>query len=156
MGSPHINTSNMGGHSSKINKHELEVIPFARRLCQVFSRNEGFLVFEEFLDMMSVLSEAAPPQVKAEWAFKVFDYDGDNLLGKEDIRKVVQAITNSGEDFEQENMKEVRLNVGEVDKVVENVLNETDLNRTGFISLTEFKQIVTKSPDFTDNFRIKL
>merc|ERR1712215_315613 len=111
MGSTRINTSNMGGHSSKINKvdvdviieslQELKVNPFARRLCQVFSRNEGFLVFEEFLDMMSVLSEAAPPKVKAEWAFKVFDYDGDNLLGKEDIWRVVDAIPNSGEDFNQ-------------------------------------------------------
>ena len=93
-------------------------------------------------------------QVKAEWAFKVFDYDGDNLLGKNDIRKVVDAITNSGEGVGQE--KEVRLDNNEVNSVVENVLNETDLNRTGYISLTEFKQIVTKSPDFANSFRIKL
>ena len=92
--------------------------------------------------------------MKAEWAFKVFDYDGDNLLGKEDIWKVVDAITNSGEGLGQE--KEVRLATEEVKSVVDNVLNETDLNRTGFISLTEFKQIVTKSPDFADSFRIKL
>ena len=49
--------------------------------------------FEEFLDMMSVLSEMAPADVKAEWAFRVFDFDGDNLLGKEDITNVVKAIT---------------------------------------------------------------
>ena len=93
-------------------------------------------------------------KVKAEWAFKVFDYDGDNLLGKNDIRKVVDSITNSGEGVGEE--KEVRLDNKEVNSVVENVLNETDLNRTGFISLTEFKQIVTKSADFADSFRIKL
>ena len=148
---------------------ELKVNPFALRLCQVFAENGDFLLFEEFLDMMSVLSEAAPPQVtnivlfmytlclkqvKAEWAFKVFDYDGDNLLGKDDIWKVVDAITNSGEGVGQE--KEVRLDKKEVNSVVENVLNETDLNRTGYISLTEFKQIVTKSPDFANSFRIKL
>ena len=34
--------------------------------------------------------------MKAEWAFKVFDFDGDNLLGKNDIWKVLNAITNSG------------------------------------------------------------
>merc|ERR1712123_81560 len=133
---------------------ELKVNPFALCLCQVFAQSDDFLLFEEFLDMMSVLSEAAPPQVKAEWAFKVFDYDGDNLLGKEDIWKVVDAITNSGEGLGQE--KEVRLATEEVKSVVDNVLNETDLNRTGFISLTEFKQIVTKSADFADSFRIKL
>ena len=84
----------------------------------------------------------------------MFDYDGDSLLGKEDIWKVVNAITNSGEGISQE--KDVRLTHEEVKTVVNNVLNETDLNRTGYISLTEFKQIVTKSPDFADSFRIKL
>ena len=42
---------------------ELKVNPFALRICQVFAQNNDFLLFEEFLDMMSVLSEAAPPQV---------------------------------------------------------------------------------------------
>ena len=41
-------------------------------------------------------------------------------------------------------------------EVVRNVLDETDLNGSGFISLVEFKQLVTKSHDFKDNFRIKL
>merc|ERR1711942_16446 len=133
---------------------ELKVNPFALRICQVFAQNNDFLLFEEFLDMMSVLSEAAPPQVKAEWAFKVFDYDEDNLLGHSDVRKVVEAITNSGEGAGAENI--ARLDKDQVASVVENVLNETDLNRTGFISLTEFKQIVTNSPDFAQSFRIKL
>ena len=43
---------------------ELKVNPFALRLCQVFAQSDDFLLFEEFLDMMSVLSEAAPPQVR--------------------------------------------------------------------------------------------
>ena len=84
----------------------------------------------------------------------MFDYDEDNLLGHSDIRKVVEAITNSGEGVGADNLD--RLDNAQVASVVENVLNETDLNRTGFISLTEFKQIVTKSPDFSQSFRIKL
>ena len=28
--------------------------------------------FEDFLDMMSVLSQEAPAELKADWAFKVF------------------------------------------------------------------------------------
>ncbi len=35
-------------------------------------RSDGLLSFEDFLDMMSVLSEDAPSDLKAEWAFKVF------------------------------------------------------------------------------------
>ena len=41
---------------------ELKVNPFAHRLCETFAQSEEFLMFEEFLDMMSVLSEAAPSQ----------------------------------------------------------------------------------------------
>ena len=47
---------------------ELKVNPFALRLCQVFAQSDDFLLFEEFLDMMSVLSETAPPQVDTESA----------------------------------------------------------------------------------------
>ena len=42
---------------------ELKVNPFAYRLCEVFAQSEQAIMFEEFLDLMSVLSEAAPPQV---------------------------------------------------------------------------------------------
>ena len=43
----------------------LKMNPFKLRLCWVFGQEENdFLKFEEFLDMMSVLSEAAPIEVK--------------------------------------------------------------------------------------------
>ena len=48
---------------------ELRVNPFARHLCSVFAqqnRNDpsATMMFEDFLDMMSVLSENAPAQVQ--------------------------------------------------------------------------------------------
>ena len=53
-------------------------------------------------------SVATPPTVRAEWAFKIFDSDGDQLLGENDIRSfhqhydsmrrsVVDAITGTDE-----------------------------------------------------------
>jgi calcium and integrin-binding protein 1 len=54
---------------------ELTANPFAHQLCKVFSSDavvKETLSFEDFLDMASVLSEAAPIQVKADWAFRVF------------------------------------------------------------------------------------
>merc|ERR1712179_168134 len=126
---------------------ELRVNPFADRICAVFAHSEEFMVFEEFLDMISSLSESAPTSVKAEWAFRMFDYDGDRMLGKDDIRQVLDAVTGSDIDNLEEEKRE---------SVVRNVLNETDLNRTGKISLAEFKQLVVKSPDFANNFRIRL
>lgn len=52
---------------------ELGVNPFGERICTVFSSSEdGDCTFEDFLDMMSVLSENAPKSVKAEHAFRIF------------------------------------------------------------------------------------
>jgi len=139
-------------HENVVNGlQELKVNPFATRICQVFSPNPAQLMsFEEFLDMLSSLSVATPPTVRAEWAFKIFDSDGDQLLGENDIRNVVDAITGTDETaFKSLGEKERQT-------VVRNVLRETDLNRTGQISLAEFKQMVVRSPDFVNNFRIRL
>lgn len=52
---------------------ELRVNPFGDRICKVFSSsNDGDCTFEDFLDMMSVFSDAAPRSVKAEHAFRIF------------------------------------------------------------------------------------
>ena len=52
------------------NLPELHVNPFAKRLCEVFSHDNDVMMFEEFLDMMSVLSENAPREVREI----LFDY----------------------------------------------------------------------------------
>merc|ERR1711953_923373 len=133
---------------------ELKCNPFNIRLCRVFSGDRDNMIFEEFLDMTTVLSEYTPSNVKAEWAFRVFDFDGDGKLNKDDIYKTVSALTDQAEQGEDRESKE-KLET-EKREVVRNVLEETDLNGSGFISLVEFKQLVTKSHDFKDNFRMKL
>merc|ERR1711997_621174 len=133
---------------------ELKCNPFNVRLCRVFSGGRDNMIFEEFLDMMSVLSEYTPSNVKAEWAFKVFDFDGDGKLNKDDIYQTVSALTDQTEQGEGPEIED-KLETEKME-VVRNVLEETDLNGSGFISLVEFKQLVTKSHDFKDNFRIKL
>ena len=138
---------------------ELKQNPFARRMCQVFSRDQNEkMFFEDFLDMMSVLSENAPTQVKAEWAFRIFDEDGDGRLDKKDIARVVRKMTleddQEGDEEDARSVKEVQEE--QVNKVVTHVIMETDINKSESISLVEFKQMVSKSHDFEDNFRIKL
>ena len=137
---------------------ELKQNPFARRMCQVFSRDRNEMFFEDFLDMMSVLSENAPTQVKAEWAFRIFDEDGDGRLDKKDIARVVRKMTleddQEGDEEDARNDREVEED--QLNKVVTQVIMETDINKSESISLVEFKQMVSKSHDFEDNFRIKL
>lgn len=52
---------------------ELNTNPFGDRICKIFSSSkDGDCTFEDFLDMMSVLSEHAPASVKAEHAFRIY------------------------------------------------------------------------------------
>ena len=116
------------------------------------------MFFEDFLDMMSVLSENAPIQVKAEWAFRIFDEDGDGRLDRRDITRVVRRMTleEDQEGDEEEARTDNEIQEEQLDKVVDLVIKETDINKSESISLVEFKQMVSKSHDFEDNFRIKL
>lgn len=136
---------------------ELKQNPFARRMCQVFSRDRNEMFFEDFLDMMSVLSENAPTQVKAEWAFRIFDEDADGRLDRKDISRVVRKMTiEDDQEGDEEDARSDREKQEQLNKVVTQVIMETDINKSESISLVEFKQMVSKSHDFEDNFRIKL
>ena len=100
----------------------------------------------------------------------MFDDDCDGKLSERDIEKIVNTLTfDASKDYEDDKDAKrpevlilLKLNfvlcISQIDlqKVVRNVLSETDMNKSDHINLVEFKQIVSKSHDFTDNFRIKL
>ncbi|XP_014204073.2 calcium and integrin-binding protein 1 [Copidosoma floridanum] len=125
---------------------ELAVNPFNDRICKVFSSSQdGDCTFEDFLDMMSVFSDAAPKAVKAEHAFRIFDFDGDDMLGVGDLRQVVDRLTGSQ-----------RLSEGDMQQLIQFLLEEADLDDDGALSFAEFEHIIEKSCDFSKTFRINL
>ncbi|XP_014472353.1 PREDICTED: calcium and integrin-binding protein 1-like isoform X2 [Dinoponera quadriceps] len=125
---------------------ELRVNPFGDRICKVFSSSQdGDCTFEDFLDMMSVFSNAAPKAVKAEHAFRIFDFDGDDMLGVGDLRQVVDRLT-----------APQRLNDNDMQQVLQYILDEADLDDDGALSFAEFEHIIEKSSDFSKSFAIRL
>lgn len=47
--------------------------PFRQRIAQVFSEDgDGHMTLNNFLDMFSVMSEMAPRDLKAYYAFKIY------------------------------------------------------------------------------------
>lgn len=138
---------------------ELRVNPFGDRICKVFSASQdGDCTFEDFLDMMSVFSDAAPKAVKAEHAFRIFgkctflwivsdfsimnwptDFDGDDMLGRNDLMQIIDRLI--GPDN--------RLCDADMKFLVQNILIEADLDDDGALSFPEFEHIVNKSTDFT-------
>ncbi|XP_012938224.1 calcium and integrin-binding family member 3 [Aplysia californica] len=124
---------------------ELKENPFRRRICQVFSDDgTGDMAFEDFLDMFSVFSEAAPRDIKSAYAFKIYDYDNDNFLGKFDLEKTLKSLTQDS------------LTKDEVTFVVNKVLEETDLDDDEMLSFIEFEHVISRAPEFLNTFHIRI
>ncbi|KAJ7365017.1 Calcium and integrin-binding member 2 [Desmophyllum pertusum] len=85
---------------------------------------------------MSVLSESAPRELKAKYAFKIFDFDQDEYLSKEDLKQTLRAITAN------------ELTDEEMVFVTDKLLEEADLDEDGFLSYTEFENVIARSPEF--------
>lgn len=118
---------------------ELRVNPFGDRICKIFSSSEdGDCNFEDFLDMMSVFSDAAPKAVKAEHAFRIYDFDGDDMLGIGDLKQVISRLIGVDNSLADSDLKQL----------VQNILEEADLDDDGALSFAEFEHIIDKSSDF--------
>ena len=138
-------------HKHKMAVQEAEAMPefrenpFRRRICEVFSEDgQGNMCFDDFLDMFSVFSEAAPRDIKAVYAFKIYDFDEDGAIGRQDLAKTVNCLTRN------------ELKMDEVEFICEKVLEEADLDDDGFLSFTEFEHVISRAPDFLSTFHIRI
>ncbi|XP_029910392.1 calcium and integrin-binding family member 2 isoform X2 [Myripristis murdjan] len=100
-----------------VNMPELKENPFRNRIVESFSEDGlGNLSFNDFVDMFSVLSETAPRELKAIYAFKIYDFNVDNYLCKEDLEKTLNKLTKE------------ELTPEEVQLVCEKTIEEADLD----------------------------
>ena len=64
--------------------------PIGDRVCHAFSsERDGRMSFDDYLDMYSVMSPRSNPGIKTHFAFLAYDFDGDGVIGKSDLGKVV-------------------------------------------------------------------
>uniref|UniRef100_F7CUM5 Calcium and integrin-binding protein 1 n=1 Tax=Equus caballus TaxID=9796 RepID=F7CUM5_HORSE len=129
---------------------ELKANPFKERICRVFSTSptRDSLSFEDFLDLLSVFSDTATPDIKSHYAFRIFDFDDDGTLNRDDLSQLVNCLTGEGED--------TRLSASEMKQLIDNILEESDIDRDGTINLSEFQHVISRSPDFASSFKIVL
>lgn len=154
---------------------ELRVNPFRCRLCRAFSpRDDGSLTFEDFLDMMSVMSDRAPKSLKTEYAFRVYDFDEDDMIGAGDIAMIVDHLLGdegvsdtvvatgrddrAGSSLTPEGDCSAGSGLAPEEKrlVVKTVIDEADLDDDRKLSFAEFEHVISKAPDFMTSFRIRL
>merc|ERR1719391_706514 len=164
----------MGSGQSIISKEDMEAYKQLTYFTEAEIKN-CLQKFSELLDPATPMKSVHDPQARvlhenvvnglqelkvnpfAKRICQVFSPNSGQLMTFEEfldmlssLRSVVDAITGTDETAFK--------SLDETDRktVVRNVLRETDLNRTGQISLAEFKQMVVRSPDFVNNFRIRL
>ncbi|KAK2187081.1 hypothetical protein NP493_178g03017 [Ridgeia piscesae] len=94
--------------------------------------------------MMSVFSDSCPKNVKVEYAFRIYDFDGDDRIGKKDLEEVINRLTGSRQDRQDEQ------------RLTEKILQEADLDDDDALSFAEFEHVISKAPDFVNSFRIRL
>ncbi|XP_076863765.1 calcium and integrin-binding protein 1 [Brachyhypopomus gauderio] len=130
---------------------ELKSNPFGKRICQVFSTCElrdGSLTFEDFLDLLSAFSDSATLEIKSHYAFRIFDFDDDGTLDGGDLERLVNCLTGDTED--------TRLTPEEMRQLINNILEESDIDKDGTVNLSEFQHVISRSPDFVSSFKIVL
>ncbi|XP_014775000.1 calcium and integrin-binding family member 2 [Octopus bimaculoides] len=124
---------------------EFKENPFRQRIFQVFSAdNSGNLTFDEFLDLFSIFSDSAPRELKASYAFKIYDFDNDKSLGKTDLDKTLECLTRN------------ELTEKEREIIVNKVLEEGDFDHKGKLSYVEFEYIISRDPEFLNTFHIRI
>ncbi|XP_072409395.1 calcium and integrin-binding family member 2 isoform X3 [Chiloscyllium punctatum] len=119
------------------NMPELKENPFKEQIVKTFSEDgAGNLSFNDFVDMFSVLSEMAPRELKAIYAFKIYDFNTDNLICKSDLEKTLNKLTRE------------ELAPEEVTLVCEKVIEEADLDGDGKLNYPDFENMIGRAPDF--------
>ncbi|XP_012923708.1 calcium and integrin-binding family member 2 isoform X4 [Heterocephalus glaber] len=119
--------------------------PFKERIVEAFSEDgEGNLTFNDFVDMFSVLCESAPRELKANYAFKIYDFNTDNFICKEDLELTLARLTKS------------ELDEDEVVLVCDKVIEEADLDGDGKLGFADFEDMIAKAPDFLSTFHIRI
>ncbi|XP_038640072.1 calcium and integrin-binding protein 1-like [Scyliorhinus canicula] len=130
---------------------ELKANPFRERICLVFStaiEKDGSASFEDFLDMLSAFSDSATLEIKSHYAFRIFDFDDDGTLDKEDLKNLVNCLTGGTSD--------TQLSEAEMNQLIQNILEEADIDKDGTVNLSEFQHVISRSPDFVSSFKIVL
>lgn len=121
------------------------VNPFKDRIVKVFCENEDTTRFEEFLEMMSVFCDKAHKSVKAEYAFKIYDFNDDDMICHDDLEELLRRLEGIN-----------RFTAIDIEEMIENVMAEGDLDADGFITYKEFKHVIKKCPDFVHSFRMRV
>ena len=96
---------------------------------------EAELNFKDFVRVLSPFAAGASADTKLRLAFAVYDFDGDQRLGKSDLSQVLrQLLPEDAEDLEEL-----------LEYVVDMAMREADVDGDGVLDYEEFTKAVAHS-----------
>ncbi|TMW61506.1 hypothetical protein Poli38472_012697 [Pythium oligandrum] len=111
---------------------------YVDRIFQLFdANNDSFIGFDEFLQSISVLSSKGSTEEKLKFSFDVLDFDRDGKLSKQELLSMLEACI-------QENSISIPKEC--LETIVDKTIQDVDLDKDGFISYDEYKQLGESNP----------
>ncbi|XP_055489217.1 calcium and integrin-binding protein 1-like [Leucoraja erinacea] len=98
--------------------------------------------------MFSAFSYSAPIHVKAEYAFRILDFNDNGTIDRADLTRFLDLIT--GNDVNN------ILTEVEMTMIIDMIMIDVDLDGDDRINLSEFQHIASKVPDFAGYFTMSV
>lgn len=122
---------------------------YAHYVFNTFDKDRnGSINFEEFVMGLSILSRGTLHE-KLQWAFDLYDINGDGIITKEEMYDIVSAIYDMMGRFAEPVIEDTT-----AQDHVEQVFRKMDLNQDGVISVDEFMDTCRKDKAIRESFDV--
>nr|CAI5829595.1 unnamed protein product [Callosobruchus analis] len=110
--------------------------------------HSGLISFEDFVQNLSILSRGSLEE-KLQWAFSLYDINGDGYITREEMTDIVTAIYDLMGKMVEPSIEECT-----VKERVDRIFEKMDKNNDGVVTLDEFLECCTSDEVITSSMAV--